>query len=182
MSGFIEWLARANERDTRVRAVLRRSLTFDPGAHPPAYPYVEPFLADDDSPWRRQVHYLVAALWAVHWREGRPMPALTVAQAFARYALQHHDREQLDKGNSSTERRFVALLDADAEQLPQRLRQATALLKDETLDFAALLADLRYWQAHHKLTQQKWAREYYRALRPNADATTDTTTAGEETA
>ena len=44
MSGFIEWLEGLNEKDTKVRAVLRRSLAFDPGRFTPAYPYVEPFL------------------------------------------------------------------------------------------------------------------------------------------
>ncbi len=30
MNGFIEWLEDLNEKDTKVRAVLRRSLAFDP--------------------------------------------------------------------------------------------------------------------------------------------------------
>ena len=44
MSAFIEWLESLNEKDTKVRAVLMRSLAFEPGTHVPAYPYVEPFL------------------------------------------------------------------------------------------------------------------------------------------
>ena len=71
MSGFIEWLEGLNEKDTKVRAVLRRSLAFDPGAFVPAYPYVEPFLKGEDNPWRREIFYLVAGIWAAHWREGR---------------------------------------------------------------------------------------------------------------
>lgn len=31
MSGLIEWLEKLNESDTKVRAVLRRSLAFGPG-------------------------------------------------------------------------------------------------------------------------------------------------------
>jgi CRISPR system Cascade subunit CasB len=181
MSTFIDWLERANERNTRVRAVLRRSLAFDPGAHPAAYPYVEPFLSDDDSGWRRQVHYLVAALWAMHWKAGRSEPVLPMGEAMARYAMQRHTREQLDKGDSSTERRFVALLDADAQQLPHRLRQVIALLKDEAIDFNALLTDLLRWHVSHKPAQQIWAREFYRALRP-ITSTDNPTTIQEETA
>jgi CRISPR system Cascade subunit CasB len=167
MSTFLDWLKAANDRDTRVRAILRRSLAFDPGAHPASYPYVEPFLRDEDSVWRRQCHYLVAALWALHWKDGQPEPKLSIGEAMARYAEQHHPREQLDKGSSSTERRFVALLDADGEQLSYRLRQAIALLKDESIDFEALLADLLRWQVQHKPSQQKWARDFYRTLRPS---------------
>src|SRR5574337_42847 len=135
MNAFLNWLENLNERDTRVRAVLRRSLAFAPGAFPAAFPYVEPFLKDDAPHWRRQAHYLVAALWAVHWKEGRPGSALPIGEAAACHALTQHTREQLAKGTSSTERRFIALLDADPEQLPHRLRQMVALLKEQPLDF-----------------------------------------------
>jgi CRISPR system Cascade subunit CasB len=181
MTDFIDRLQEANDRDTRVRAALRRSLTFDPGTYYAAFPHVERWLGQDASPWRRRVHYLVAGLWAMHWKEGRPGPAVPMGEAMARYARQHHSYEQLDNGDSSTERRFITLLDADAEQLPHRLRQTVALLKDEHLDFGALLGDLLRWSAPHRPTQLKWAREFYRSFRP--DAATDTpTTTQEETA
>lgn len=166
MTAFLDWLENLNERDTRVRAVLRRSLAFAPGAFPAAFPYVEPFLKDDSPHWRRQAHYLVAALWAAHWKEGRQGPALPIGEAAARHALTQHTREQLVKGTSSTERRFIALLDADREQLPHRLRQMVALLKEQTLDFGALLTDLLRWQDERKPTQNAWARQFYRTLNP----------------
>ena len=77
MNGFIQWLESINDSDTRVRAILRRSLAFAPGVFAPAYPYVEPFLRDEDNSWRREIHYLVAGLWATHCREergGLPVP------------------------------------------------------------------------------------------------------------
>lgn len=157
MSQFIEWLESLNEKDTRVRAVLRRSLAFDPGRFVPAYPYVEPFLKGEDSLWRREVLYLVAGLWAAHWREsqtGRPMP---LGEACAVY--------QTKSGSTSTERRFIALLDADPDQLPHRLRQMMALLKDQTIDFGAMLKGLLYWNDDQKRTQNAWARDFYRNLK-----------------
>ena len=69
MRRFIEWLEGLNQKDTKVRAVLRRSLAFDPGAFPPAYPYVEPFVRNERDEWKREMHYLVAGLWAANWRE-----------------------------------------------------------------------------------------------------------------
>lgn len=69
MSGFIEWLEGLNEKDTKARAVLRRSLAFEPGTHVPAFPYVEPFVGNGDNARRREALYLVAGLWAAHWRE-----------------------------------------------------------------------------------------------------------------
>src|SRR3546814_7975459 len=115
MSGLIAWLEKLNEADSKARAVLRRSLAFDPGQHIPAFPYVEPFLKGEQEGWRRDVHYLVAALWAAHWREGRTGAAFSLARACAAH--------QIKSGSASTERRFINLLDADREQLPHRLRQ-----------------------------------------------------------
>lgn len=154
MSRFIEWLEGLNEKDTKVRAVLRRSLAFDPGAFVPAYPYVEPFLKGEDNPWKREMLYLVAGLWAAHWREGRSGVPLPIGKACADY--------QAASGSSSTERRFINLLDADRDQLSHRLRQIVALLKEQVIDFDALLKGLLYWNDDQKRTQNDWARDFYR--------------------
>ena len=166
MSKFIEWLESLNEKDTKVRAVLLRSLTFDPGGYVPAFPYVEPFLKDDASDWRREMHYLVAGLWAMHWREGRSGPLMQIGEACAIF-----DKEKRSKMNAedqrkltSTEKRFINLLDADADQLSYRLRQMIALLKDHQIDFEHLLQELLFWDSRRKSTQNTWARNYYRHL------------------
>ncbi len=155
MSGFIEWLEELNRSDTRVRAVLRRSLAFEPGTFPPAFPYVERFVSADDDPWRRAVHYLVAGLWAAHWRDARRGAPLTIGKASALH--------QVATGSGSTERRFINLLDADQDQLFYRLRQMVALLKEYPLDFDALLQGLVRWNDPRKFTQNAWARDFYRA-------------------
>lgn len=165
MSGFIAWLEKLNESENRVRAVLRRSLAFDPGQHIPAFPYVEPFLKGEESGWRRDMHYLVAALWAAHWREGRTGAALPLARACAAH--------QLKSGSASTERRFISLLDADREQLPHRLRQMVALLGEQPIDFEALLNDLLGWNRDDKRTQNAWARDFYRTLAPASETQPD---------
>jgi CRISPR system Cascade subunit CasB len=156
MSEYIAWLEDMNARDTKVRAVLRRSLAFDPDTHIPAFPYVEPFLKGEAEGWRRQVHYLVAGLWAAHWREGRTESSTPLAKACAQH--------QLASGSANTERRFIHLLDADREQLPHRLRQMVALLNEQTIDFQSLLNDLLYWTAAGKRVQNAWARDFYRTL------------------
>ena len=169
MSGFIDWLEEANARDTKVRAVLRRSLAFDPGTNIPAFPYVEPFLKGEAEGWRRQMHYLVAGLWAAHWREDRTGAVAPLARACALH--------QRATGSASTERRFVHLLDADREQLPHRLRQMIALLKEQPIDFQSLLNDLLYWNSADKRVQNAWARAFYKTLDPIETADTETETA-----
>ena len=119
MRRFIEWLEGLNQKDTKVRAVLRRSLAFNPGAFPPAYPYVEPFVRNESDEWKREMHYLVGGLWAAHSREGHAAVSTTIGKACAAY--------QAASGSTSTERRFITLLDSSSDELPHRLRQAIAL-------------------------------------------------------
>jgi CRISPR system Cascade subunit CasB len=161
MSGFIEWLEGMNQKDTRVRAVMRRSLAFDPGGFVPAYPYVEPFVKDESNSWRRAMFYLVAGLWASHWREGQTGAAMSIGRACAAY--------QAASGSASTERRFITMLDADSDQLPNRLRQMIALLKEQPIDFEDLLNGLLYWNDDLKRTQNDWAKDFYRSLSYEAD-------------
>jgi len=161
MNGFIERLEEMNEKNTKVRAVLRRSLAFDPGKYTDAYPYVEPFLKDEENYWRRHVFYLVAGLWASHWRDGRVGVPMTFGKACAAH--------QVASGSTSTERRFITLLDADSDQLPHRLRQMVALLKEQSIDFDDLLNRLLYWNDDQKRTQNIWARDFYRNLNHETD-------------
>ena len=122
MSGFIEWLETISKTNAKVRAVLKRSLAFHPGCFPPAYPYVEPFLKGEDGSRKRETFYLIAGLWALHWRERRGGGGLSIGKAAAHL--------QKDTDSSSIEHRFIALLDADEDQLPYRLRQMVSLLKE----------------------------------------------------
>lgn len=162
MSRFIEWLEDLNKKDTKVRAVLRRSLAFDPGAFVPAYPYIEPFVKDESNGWRREMHYLIAGLWAAHWREGRPGSPMTIGKACSAH--------QATIGSTSTERRFVTLLDSDSDQLPHHLRQMVALLKDQSIDFDGLLTGLLHWNDERKRTQNAWAQDFYRNMQDNTEA------------
>jgi CRISPR system Cascade subunit CasB len=155
MNGFIEWLAKINEKDSRARAVLRRSLTFDPGEYPAAFPYVEPFLKGEENVWRRRVYYLTAGLWAQHWRQG----AEGTPQALARACFEYYLKQEK---SPSMERRFITLLDSDGDQLPYRLRQMTALLKETPLNFEELLKDLLSWNHEKKWVQNRWAQDFYR--------------------
>jgi CRISPR system Cascade subunit CasB len=156
MGGFIEWLESLNGKDTKVRAVLHRSLSFDPGSFPPAFTYVEPFLKDETCPWQRNAFYLVAGLWAAHWRNGRKGKPRPIGKACAEYLRQSK--------SASVERRFITLLDSDRDQLPHRLRHMIALLTDQTIEFEELLNGLLRWGDERMPVQNEWARDFYRNL------------------
>ena len=65
---FIAYLIGLKDSDRGALAHLKRSLGFDPGAYPRAYPYVERFVGADqhaEAPWRKAM-YLAAGLFAGH--------------------------------------------------------------------------------------------------------------------
>lgn len=163
MSRFIEWLKEVNENNTKVRAVLRQSLAFDPGIYVPAYTYIEPFVNKENSTWLREMHYLVAGLWAAHWREGRSGQQLSIGKACWELYL-------TKDMSPSIERRFISLLDADRDQLPHRLRQMIALLKEQAIDFDTLLEGLLKWHYDKKPTQNRWAHDFYLNMNHEVDA------------
>lgn len=166
MSGFIKRLEGFNAKDTKVRAVLRRSLSHDPGAYVPAYPYVEPHIKNEENQSRREAYYLVAGLWAMHMGDGPLGAPMSIGSACAAY--------HTASGSTSIEARFITLLDADRDQLPHRLRQMVALLKEYAIDFDDLLNGLLYWDNDHRRTQHKWARDFYRNINDTEPATKET--------
>lgn len=131
---------------TPARAALRRSIAFSPGAYPRAMPYVEPFVQEEG--WRREAIYLVAALYAL--KDGAHQAGRTLAAALREKA----------RDSASVEKRFLALLDADRDQIAFRLRHAVALVEGG-LDFARLLQDLFGWFDGQRWAQARWAREFY---------------------
>lgn len=165
-------------------ARMRRALG-DPGQE--VIPVVEGFLGriqdEREDRWERLVYYLVAGLWATtvssseleHFRqqsEEEPEPAQaeekpveagyrrTLGHAIAQLYLAR-DRAK------SIEQRFIALLDADEEQLPYRIRQMVRLLKSEEgipIYWSELLRDLLAWDYERRPVQQKWARAFYRTV------------------
>ena len=176
---FITYLRVLKDRDRGALAHLKRSLGFDPGAYPGAYPYVERFVGADkhaDDPWRRAL-YLSAGLFALHsvHREG-----MSFATALGRVG---RSRE-----SGSIEQRFIALLGAEPESLPNLLRQSVSLLAAEGqgCDYTSLLDDLARWldpfrpETRDQL-RQRWARDFYRAYDPHAAADTDAQTTLPET-
>lgn len=148
---FFHNLAKLCDADRAVDAGLRRSLSFPPGEWPRVFPYVEPFVAKEEQDgFRRRMFYLGAGVWAAARERNGKTPFGKAVNAYMN-AMR----------SESIEKRFITLLDSDAEQLPNRLRQICALLKDESIDFPLLLDGLLYWNAPGKKTQWRWARDFY---------------------
>lgn len=175
---FITHLIGLKERERGAFAHLKRSLSFDPGAYPRAYPYVERFVGAErhaDDPWRKAL-YLTAGLFAFHPQHHADG---SFAAVFGRLG---HTRD-----SASIEQRFIALLGAEPESLPPLLRQAVSLLAADGLgcDYADLLDDLARWlnpydQEGRDRLRQRWARDFYRTYDGNGAQVDDTETTQNE--
>jgi CRISPR system Cascade subunit CasB len=150
------------EKNLGALAHLRRSLCFAPGCYTPAFPYVERFVAagKHEQDVSRRALYLVAGLFALHPQQG----GKSLATAFGTLMR--------ERDSTSIEQRFIALLGADAQNLPNYLRQVVSLLRTDefALDYAALIGDLNcllnpyadpQWRDQ---VRQRWARDFYRAV------------------
>ena len=176
---FIEHLARLERGPL---AVLRRSLSDDrPGDSAQFLEGV--ILRSGLTHGPRQAKYMIAGLFALIERPHDEKPDEKIVEKIdddtdeetsARpqregkslgYLLGTLYREQ--QARPSTEKRFLALLDADGEALPYQLRQAVALLKgsDVKPDWALLLRDVSSWEHEQwgNEVRRRWANHFYQA-------------------
>lgn len=104
----------------------------------------------DDTPYR-----LVACLFAAHQHHDDAAGSLGSSTGVL--------RSRLGDGASSLDIRFTALLNADTEDLPVRLRHLFSQLvtNDVAVNYGQLLTDLKYWSSQKRRAQRRWARDYW---------------------
>lgn len=161
------------DRDRGALADLRRGLGKPPGATMEMHSYVVPFTRELSRP-QEDAFYMVAALFGLYpresWRRGEKEMFSNLGASL----------KVLKKDSGGVERRFVALLNCRAEDLPAHLRQVVGLLKtnDLPVDWAQLLRDVIRWD-YDQDVQRNWARAFWAAdPKPETDAapTTDAST------
>ena len=157
---YITYLERLHDDERNGRAALaalRRGLGQPPGAAPEASRYVQPALAADAPAYLEDAYYLVGSLFALH------------PQSVAVGNIGTHLRG-IKRGDEddAVERRFVALLSAHNDDLPDHLRQAISLLKskDAPVNWQQLLHDVLAWGHPDSYIQKRWARSFWRAFSP----------------
>jgi CRISPR system Cascade subunit CasB len=143
-------LHQANDRAALAR--LRRGLGKEPGSVWGMHGLVQPWLPADLPRYHEDACYLIASLFASHPEPGGEG---TLGKAFARLRAKH-DSESIEK-------RFVAMLDADAADLPSHLRHAVSLLASAgvPVDWARLLDDVQRWGRPERFVQRRWSRDYW---------------------
>src|SRR6185312_2649609 len=70
------------------------------------------------------------------------------------------------------EKRFIDLLDTDADELPYKLRQAITLIARDNvgLDWVLLIKDLGRWTRPERWVQKEWARGFWASAEPETNS------------
>jgi len=162
----------SGQPDRAALAALRRGLGRQPGETIEPYRVILTLPGARPARWQEDACFLVAGLFAWHLRPWHgPADGPTNLGASLR---RHADQ----KPGDGPERRFVALLNADREDLPVHLRHVVGLLRtsETTIDYAQLLRDVQAWSAETRHVQRAWSRAFWRqstaanALAASADA------------
>jgi len=160
-SGFVAYLEGLADREDRgALAELRRGVGKTPGTEVRTFRYVAPW-ADGQWPLVERNLYLVASLFALH-----PASATegNLGDTFRRIAA--------GSDSESIEKRFVALLNCDADDLPNHLRHAVSLAKSKEapVNWRQLLADLRAFDHPDRYVQRQWAGAFWHREQTDNDA------------
>lgn len=155
---FARYLEELNKSDDRAAlAALRRGLGRAPGEAVEMHRYVVPRVQGLS---RRQedAYYIVAALFALHpgvsWRAFDGSRHKTNLGA---------SLGRMKDESASVERRFVALLNCNRDELPQHLRQIVSLLKakDVSVNWGQLIYDINHWDSERRFVQRAWANSFW---------------------
>lgn len=140
-------------KDRATLAQLRRGLGKPPKAAMEMYPFLGQFLSENPSKTRENAVFIVAALFAYY-----PDAKTDVGNLGA--SLRH-----LKDDSGSMERRFVALLNAETEDLPEYLRHIVGLLKSKEIpiNWEQLFKDVQGWSSDKGWVQKNWARSFWAA-------------------
>ncbi len=140
-------------KDSAALAHLRRGLGRKPGAAMEMYPYVGRFLTHETKQSYESAVFIVAALFAFY-------PDAKNASGNLGASLR-----QLKDKSDSIEKRFVALLNAEADELPYHLRQMIGLLKSGEkpipVNWEQLFKDIQHWNNDQRFVQRKWAEQFW---------------------
>lgn len=163
---YLLGLAKEGQRDSGALAELRSGLGKKPGEMSRVHRHVVPFLTEGKY-WQDRWYYLVATLFGLH-----PMHKdSNVIEADGRIRREDYTvgtsfgEVWMERGHvESIEARFIALINADPDDLDDHLRHAISLLKahEKPLDWRRLFSDILNWGNQDKEVQRKWARDFYK--------------------
>lgn len=156
-SEFIKHLEGLGKRQDRAAlAHLRSGLRQKDSRSMEMYPVIGRFLSEKPNRNYENALFIVAAFFAYY-----PDAKTNAGNLGA-------SLRQLKDDSDSIEKRFVALLNAETDELPDYLRQIVGLLKSKEIpiNWQQLFIDVQYWEStnensKYESVQKKWARSFW---------------------
>ncbi len=173
LAHYLSSLATDENRDRAKLAALRRGLGEEDGWDPQLASIVNPRIGtihDDEA----TICYHVAALFGLHpvgWKRGGDDSARYENRSFTQ-SLHVLARQQSQEGGRLIEdikqpldRRVMALLNADSDDVFDHLRYAVSLLRGTEIpvDWGKLMLDLDRWDEPDRIVQRTWSRAWWPA-------------------
>lgn len=153
---FIEYLKNLNDSEQRgAIAALRRGFQYELGKCVDMYPYVIPWLKNKKGRWNKNMHYLIASLFAYHPSSGN---SGNMGDVFRKIFLSQGE-------SKSIEQRFITLLRCNPEDLDFHMRQAISLAKSANIpiDWHRLFYDLKRWPYESSFPPyENWAQSFWK--------------------
>lgn len=177
---LIRELERLRERDDRTTlASLRRGMGQPPGTVLETTRVVDHMLDEDDPDWVRDTLYIIGPLFAHH-------PLSETGNRWKSNMGSHFRGLFADNEDPppNVERRFMALLASEPDDLPDGLRQAITLLKakDVPVNWRNLFDDVQQWldrrsegEAKRQDIRLRWSQRFWRLPAPSTTANSQPT-------
>lgn len=171
LASALEQMADEAARDRGKLAALRKGLGEPDGWHPAVAMVVDPVIGGYELyPEQENALYLAASLFSLHPQvrsRAAGERSYTLMDALNTLVRQRVEEGEgaLDDMRASLDRRVIALLNADREDLPNHLRYTISLLRGTEIpvDWAQLMRDINDWTAPDRRVQRAWARAWWRA-------------------
>ena len=150
------------------------------------YPVIGRFLSEKSNRNDENAVFIVAALFA-YYPDAKTNIGNLGASLKELTNKEKKQGSQDDSKSNPVEKRFVALLNAEADELPDYLRQIIGLLKSKEVpvNWEQLYKDVRYWEANdesskYESVHRKWARSFWGNSNNDRNQKTQNENTGEE--
>lgn len=180
LKNFVNMLKGLSESDNRgALASLRRGIGQQPYAVAETTRIVVPYLPVNSSKAIENTFFIIGTLYALHPEQEKNGKS-NIGDHFRKMCEKSDDPQKGLPAN--IERRFIALLSSEANELPETLRQAVSLLKskDVAVNWYRLIEDIQHWHSEEgrDRVSRAWSRAFWHTApeekqKPDADVSTE---------
>jgi len=173
LAKYLASLVTEESRDRAKLAALRRGLGRPDGWDPQLASIVNPRITDISNKKQEEICYQVSALFGLHpvsWPRSDDETERHANRTFGRslhlYAVDRaKEGGTLEDIKQPLDRRMMALLDANSDDVFDHLRYAVSLLRGTEIpvDWGKLMMDLERWDDPDRHVQRAWSRSWWPA-------------------